>query len=318
MNYIAVTGGAGFIGANLVLKLKEIGKTDIVVVDHIFPSNKKNLSLLENVKYFDKDEFINIVQQNKLPQISTIIHLGARTDTAETDENFLKKNNTEYSKILYTYSVKNKIPFIYASSASTYGDGKLGYDDSTRNLNPLNAYGKSKYVFDEWVLNSAEKPPQWAGLKFFNVFGPYESHKGQMASVAYHGFNEIKEYGKINLFKSYKKEFRNGEQKRDFIYIKDVVDIILFFLDHPNLSGIYNVGTGQARTFYDLATSLFSALNKTPVIKFIDMPEELKEKYQYFTEAKIAKLRSAGYKQKFYPIEHAVADYVKNFLLKAF
>ncbi len=318
MNYIVVTGGAGFIGANLVLKLKEIGRTDIIVIDHISPRNKKNLRFLGNVIYFDKDEFKALIKKNKLPKISQVIHLGARTDTTETDKNFLKENNTEYSKILYKYSLKNKIPFIYASSAATYGDGKLGYDDSTRKLMPLNDYGKSKYVFDEWVLNNKRNPPQWVGLKFFNVFGPYEYHKGQMASVVYHGFNQIKEYGKINLFKSYKKEFRNGEQKRDFIYVKDVIDVILFFLDHPNLSGIYNVGTGQARTFYDLATSLFSALNKTPVIKFIDMPEELKEKYQYFTEAKIAKLRSAGYKQKFYPIEYAVADYVKNFLLKAF
>lgn len=314
MNNIVITGGAGFIGTNLYLKLKSLNKK-VIVVDHIYPKNKKNLDILGSIEFIDKDKFLKLITQNKINNISHIIHLGARSDTTEKDWIFLKNNNVEYSKKLYNYCAEKNIPFIYASSAATYGDGRLGYDDRTRKLKPLNLYGKSKYIFDEWVLKQKKKPIQYVGLKFFNVFGPYEYHKGKMASVIFHGFKQIKKNGKIKLFKSYKKEYKDGGQMRDFVYVKDVVDVIVFFLKNPQLSGIFNVGTGRARTFSDLANSIFKALKIKENVEFIEMPNELKNKYQYFTEAKMDKLKKVGYKKRFKKLESAVFDYVNNYLL---
>lgn len=317
---IVVTGGAGFIGSNLIKALNEKNITNIIVVDHLAHniSKKENLTDLRYQVYFDQDEFLKQIQENTIKDIDTIVHLGARTDTTEKDKNFLIENNTVYSQKLFDFCLSNNCRFIYASSAATYGDGKQGYSDGERNLKPLNYYGLSKYLFDEWLLNKKGKPSQWVGLKFFNVYGPKEYHKGFMASVIYHGFNEIKRDGGIKLFKSYKRSYKNGEQKRDFIYIKDVMRVILFFLEHGKISGIFNVGTGKARTFLDLANALFSAINLTPEVKFIDMPSGIKDKYQYFTQADISFLGKIGYSKKFTELEEGVRDYVQNYLVPKF
>lgn len=320
---IIVTGGAGFIGSNLVKKLNILGYKNIYIVDHLKgrrnKSKQKNLQALLYEQYLEADEFLLLIEKydKKIRDVKVLIHLGARTDTTEKDKKFLIKNNTNYSKTLFKYCTKNNIRFIYASSAATYGDGSKGYNDKERMLSPLNYYGLSKYLFDEWVLDNPQKPPQYVGLKFFNVYGPNEYHKGFMASVVYHGFNEISKTGKIRLFKSYKKDFKNGEQKRDFIYVEDVVKIILFFIDNVKISGIFNVGTGNARTFLDLAKSIFTALYEKPNIVFIDMPIGLKEKYQYFTQANMSNLRKVGYKNKMISLEEGVRDYVENYLQRS-
>lgn len=311
---IIITGAAGFIGSNLVKELNKRGMENIILVDHLTDEKKKNIQGLKYKEYVDKDKFLKMVKGNKLANIGLIFHLGARTDTAERNKEFLLKVNTEYSKNLFIFALLNNCRFIYASSAATYGNGSNGYSDKERNLKPLNYYGLSKYLFDEWVLDQKKKPLQWVGLKFFNVYGPNEYHKGFMSSVVYHGFKEIEKSGKIRLFKSYKKDCSDGEQKRDFIYVKDVLKIMLFFLDHKNLNGIYNVGTGKAQTFLDLGNALFRALGKKPKIHFIDMPKRIKEKYQYFTQADITSLRKVGYKETFYELEDGISDYVKNCL----
>lgn len=314
---VVVSGGAGFIGSNLIKSLNRKGLQNIIVVDHL-AHNKSKRSNLINLKYqtyFDRDEFLKQIQANTIGGIEIIVHLGARTDTTEKNKNFLIENNTVYSQKLFNFCLRNGCRFIYASSAATYGDGSHGYSDQERDLKPLNYYGLSKYLFDEWILNRKEKTPQWVGLKFFNVYGPNEYHKGLMASVIYHGFQEIMKNGRIRLFKSYNKNYRDGEQKRDFIYVKDAVKIILFFLNRNNLNGIYNVGTGKARSFLELANALFQALNQKPRIDFIDMPKEIKERYQYFTEANIDSLWQAGFKEEFYELEDGIFDYVKNYLL---
>lgn len=312
---VIVTGGSGFIGSNLVKALNDEKIKDIAIVDHITNYRKEiNLTGLIYTEYFDKQEFLEVIRKGKMRKIEAIIHMGARTDTTETDRDFLIENNTIYSQIIAKYCLENDCQFIYASSAATYGDGSKGYNDEERNLKPLNNYGYSKYLFDEWILNQTSRPKQWVGLKFFNVYGPNEYHKGYMASVVYHGFNEIKQYGRIKLFKSYKKEYEDGEQKRDFIYVKDAVKVIQFFLQNKNISGIFNVGTGKARTFLDLANSVFNALNKNPIIEFIQMPKDIRNKYQYFTQANMNKLWSVGYKYPFYELEEGVNDYVTNYL----
>ena len=316
-NKIIVTGGAGFIGSNLVKSLNERGYKNIIIVDHLTNNGKwKNLVDLKFDYYFDRDRFLETLNSNSLNNIEIIIHLGACSNTTETNEDFLIYNNAIFSKILFDFSIKNKCRFIYASSAATYGDGSKGYNDKERALKPLNCYGYSKYLFDEWVLDSPEKPKQCVGLKFFNVFGPNEHHKGQMASVVYHGYNQIVKDGEIRLFKSYREGYKDGEQKRDFIYVKDAVNVILFFLKNEDKSGIFNVGTGKARTFLDLATSTFKALNLTPNIKFIEMPENLRDKYQYFTEANMSSLKNIGHEEEFYELEEGVKDYVQGYLVK--
>ncbi|MCX5811358.1 MAG: ADP-glyceromanno-heptose 6-epimerase [Proteobacteria bacterium] len=313
---IIVTGGAGFIGSNLVKSLNEHGHKNIIIVDHLTNSGKwKNLVDLKLAYYFDRNRFLETLNNNQLNDIETIIHLGACSNTTETNEDFLIYNNAIFSKILFDFSIKNKCRFIYASSAATYGDGSKGYNDKERILTPLNCYGYSKHLFDQWVLDSPEKPKQCVGLKFFNVFGPNEYHKGQMASVVYHGYNQIIKDGEIRLFKSYKEGFEDGEQKRDFIYVKDALKVILFFLHNESKSGIFNVGTGEARTFFDLAASTFKALNLKPNIRFIEMPESLKGKYQYFTEADMSSLKKIGYDKILFELEEGVKDYVQNYLV---
>jgi ADP-L-glycero-D-manno-heptose 6-epimerase len=262
--------------------------------------------------------------------------LGARTDTTEFDYSIHEKWNVEYSKNIWTYCTEKNVPLIYASSAATYGDGELGYKDAhdiVGQLKPLNPYGVSKNEFDKWALQQEQQPPFWAGLKFFNVYGPNEYHKKRMASVVFHSFNQIRETGKVKLFRSHKPQYKNGEQLRDFIHVDDVAAIMYWMMEEVNrqtsrvkrenlkshvsrlTSGIYNVGTGRARTFKDLVTAIFKSLELKPEIEFIDTPEDIREKYQYFTEADMSKLRSAGYNEKFFSLEDGVGNYVKDFLL---
>lgn len=317
---IIVTGGAGFIGSNVVQGLNNAGLTDIIIVDHLATNKEKekNLTGLNYSQYLDKDELLDLLKSDTIKDLDVIIHLGARTDTTEQNKDFIIKYNTEYSKEVYNYCLKNNCRLIYASSAATYGDGSKGYDDDKRDLEPLNFYGLSKYLFDEWILNNPQKISQWVGLKFFNVYGPNEYHKGRMASVVFHGFNQIMNEGQIKLFRSHKEGYQDGEQKRDFVYVKDIVKVILFFLVNSDKSGIFNLGTGSARTFYDLAKATFKAMNLDSDITFIDMPEDLRGKYQYFTQAKMDKLRKVGYTEKFYELEEGVEDYVKNYLIPKF
>ncbi|RJQ27591.1 ADP-glyceromanno-heptose 6-epimerase [Candidatus Parcubacteria bacterium] len=314
---IIVTGGAGFIGSNVVEALNKKGIEDIIIVDHLNHHHKvENLKKLRYSNYFDRGEFLPFLKTLGVKKIDAVIHLGACANTQEADKNFLIQNNTIYSNILFEFCLANNCQFIYASSAATYGDGSQGYNDDERNLKPLNNYGYSKHLFDQWVLDSSEKPRQWVGLKFFNVYGPNEYHKGSMASVILHGFEQIQKDKEIKLFKSYHEDYPDGGQLRDFVYVKDVTKVILFFLDNPNKSGIFNVGTGKARSFIDLAKGVFAALGLNPNIHFIDMPPGLKERYQYFTEANMNKLREIGYREKFYELEEGIKDYVQNYLLK--
>ncbi|MCL5774281.1 MAG: ADP-glyceromanno-heptose 6-epimerase [Firmicutes bacterium] len=311
---IIVTGAAGFIGTNLVKALNKRGINNLILVDHLSSKKKRNLENLSYRTYYEKDEFLRLVDTDLTGKPSHFIHLGAATDTTLQDKEYLLKNNTGYSKSVFKYCRRNGVRLIYASSAATYGNGDRGYSDNSRKLNPLNYYGFSKYLFDKWVLEQKNLPPQWVGLKFFNVYGPYEGHKDKMASVIYHGYNQIKKSGVLKLFKSYKDDVKDGEQCRDFIYVKDVVNVILYFMDNKNISGIYNVGTGKARTFLDIGFCLFKAVNKKARIKFIEMPENLKDIYQYFTQADIGKLRSAGYNKPFYSLEDGISEYVSSYL----
>jgi len=259
-----------------------------------------------------------IEQDKEIPELEVIFHMGARSDTLEKDAGFLIENNFRYSKVLAEYAIKRGIKFIYASSAATYGDGRLGFDDNEvllHSLRPLNPYAFSKHLFDLWVYEN-DLLRKVIGLKFFNVYGPNEYHKGEMRSKVLKAYEEIKKTGKIKLFKSYHPDYRDGEQKRDFIYIKDVVEIVMFLYKSPNAHGIYNVGTGKAHTWLELANAVFSALNMEPNIEFIDMPEWLKPRYQYFTEANISKLRRLGYPGQFYTFEAAVREYIKDYVEK--
>jgi len=316
---IIVTGGAGFIGSNIVKGLNDIGIKNIIIVDKLRNQNKwKNLVGLKFEDFIDKDAFLDILRQNKIPHISAIIHMGACSSTTETDADYLMQNNFKYSKKIFLYCKRRKIPLIYASSAATYGDGSQGYDDALFDLKPLNMYGYSKKLFDDYMREHFDNSFQCVGLKFFNVFGPNEYHKGTMASMVFHGYNQIVKTGKVKLFKSENPNFKDGEQKRDFIYVKDAVKIVLFFLHNKDKSGIFNVGTGIARTFNDMMIATFAALKKKPNIDYIDMPEHLRGKYQYFTQAKMDKMIKAGYTQAFYTLEEGVTDYVQNYLKKDF
>jgi ADP-L-glycero-D-manno-heptose 6-epimerase len=312
---IVVTGAAGFIGSNIVKGLNEIGYVDLILVDREFGRGKeKNL---EGAKFLDRlgtDEFLGQIESDAMKDIAVIVHMGANANTMESDKGAIFQNNTEYSRVLFDYCVRNKTRLIYASSAATYGDGSRGYGDDNRNLAPMNVYAESKHRFDEYVLDSNKKPLQWVGLKFFNVYGPGEEYKGIMASMIYHLYHQIKNTGEAKMFKSYKEGYADGCQKRDFVYVKDIVKIIKFFMNHGELSGIYNVGTGTARTFLDLARGVFAAMGREPKITFIDMPETLRGQYQYFTQADISKLRSAGYTEKFYTLEEGIRDYIENHL----
>ena len=312
---IVVTGGAGFIGSCIVSRLNKRGRTDIFIVDHLEPGARKcrNLEGKNYVDYFDKKEFLQLIMSEQLHEpIDTVIHMGACSSTTLSDEQYYRENNFEYSCHVARWAMKRNARFIYASSAATYGNGELGYSDDdamTRRLKPLNYYGESKQQFDLWVLDQGLQR-QCVGLKFFNVFGPNEYHKGDMRSVVAKTYQRVVQEGRISLFQSYKPEYADGEQQRDFIYIKDVVDIVFFFMEHPEQNGIFNVGTGQARSWNALARSLFSAVGKSPVIEYIEMPAHLRPRYQYFTQAETGKLRKAGYAHEFTSLEDAVQDYV--------
>jgi ADP-L-glycero-D-manno-heptose 6-epimerase len=314
---IIITGAAGFIGSNFIGRLNNEGINDIIIVDD-FSDSLKNRNI-ENKSYLDRIDrnyFIDWLDKN-WQQADFIIHIGARTDTAESDKRVFDRLNLGYSKMVWNSCVKYYIPLIYASSAATYGLGENGFDDDheiVRKLKPLNLYGESKNDFDKWVLKQKTTPPYWTGLKFFNVYGPNEYHKGRMASVIFHAYSQITETGKIKLFRSHNIDFKDGEQKRDFIYVKDVNSVLFFLMNNKKSSGIFNVGTGSARTFLDLAENIFKVTGKERNIEFIDTPEDIREKYQYFTEAKINKLRSTGYLKEFTPIESGIKEYINDYL----
>ncbi len=314
---IVVTGGAGFIGSAIVWRLNTLGRNDIIIVDELGTDEKwKNLPSLSFNDFIHKNDFINLLETKKGFEISAIIHMGANSSTTEKDADHLLRNNYEYTKSLAQYSLKNNVRFIYASSAATYGDGSLGFDDDDNKINqlrPLNMYGYSKQMFDLWAHKN-KLLNKIVGLKYFNVYGPNEYHKGDMRSVVHKAFEQIRDTGKVKLFKSLHPDFKDGEQKRDFIYIKDAVDMTLFFLDNPDKNGLYNVGTGSARTWNHLVTAIFNALNKPVNIEYISLPGHLADKYQYFTEAKTEKLKNAGYPHPINSLETGVTDYVKNYL----
>jgi ADP-L-glycero-D-manno-heptose 6-epimerase len=311
---IVVTGGAGFIGSCLVWKLNSQGLTDIIVVDHLDSSRKwRNLVGKEVLDYIDKDKFLVDLEKNKFKgRLDAVIHMGACSSTLETNATYLMENNYMYSKRLAQWCLGQKVQFLYASSAATYGSGEFGYSDEdkfTLKLKPLNMYGYSKQLFDLWLIKN-RLASKVVGFKFFNVFGPNEYHKEEMRSVIAKNFETIVKEKKIRLFKSYKKEYSDGQQKRDFIYVKDAVDIVYYFLEHKSKKGIFNVGSGNARSWNDLARAIFSALGIKPKIEYIEMPPEIRDKYQYFTQADLKKLKRAGCKHKFMSLEAAVKDYV--------
>jgi ADP-L-glycero-D-manno-heptose 6-epimerase len=314
---IIVTGGAGFIGSNLVRALNERGEGDILIVDHLGLGEKwRNLPGLRYADYLDKVEFRRRFQAGEIDAPRVVYHLGACSATTELDAGYLMDNNYRYSRELCEWTMKAGARFVYASSGATYGDGALGYDDSdarTPDLRPLNMYGYSKQAFDEWALESGHLD-RIVGLKYFNVYGPGEGHKGDMRSVVHKAYHQILESGEVGLFKSYRPDYADGEQVRDFVYVKDAVAVTLSFGDPATPGGLYNCGTGEARSWLDLARAVFAAMGREPVIRFIEMPESLREKYQYETRALIDKLRAAGYESSFHSLEAGVKDYVSNHL----
>jgi ADP-L-glycero-D-manno-heptose 6-epimerase len=306
-----VTGGAGFIGSAFLWQLNEAGHDDILVVDHLAHSEKwRNLVPRRFTDYVDRTAFLQQLPTHT--NITAIVHLGACSATTETNADYLMENNYRYTKTLAEYCLQRNLRFIYASSGATYGDGSLGFDDDdavTPHLHPLNMYGYSKHLFDLWALRTGAIG-QIAGVKFFNVFGPNEYHKGGMQSLLCRAFSQVRDTKAISLFQSERAEFADGEQKRDFIYVKDGVRVLLWLLENPQVNGLYNLGTGQARSWNDVARALFAALNLPESITYVPLPDHLRGKYQYFTEAKMEKLRAAGYTTPFTPLEEAVADYV--------
>lgn len=311
---IVITGAAGFIGSCLINKLNNKGFKDLVLVDD-FSNAAKNLNLRNKVYHqkVDRRVFFEWLGENHR-RVNFIFHIGARTDTSEFNKNILDELNLNYSKRIWKECALHNLPLVYASSAATYGGGELGYDDDHKlipSLRPLNPYGESKNDFDNWALRQDSKPYFWAGLKFFNVYGPNEYHKGRMASVIMHTFNKIKQTGSMQLFRSHNPDFKDGEQMRDFIYVKDVVNVCFYLMLHKISPGIYNLGTGKARSFNDLSRATFRAMGKQPDIQYIDTPEDIRDKYQYYTQAKMDKLASIGYNTPFYTLEEGVNDYVQ-------
>lgn len=316
---IIVTGAAGFIGSCLIAKLNELNFNYIIAVDD-FSNEEKNKNLIgKKIKErVERNDFFQWLDQNNR-EVEFLFHIGARTDTTEFNKEIFDTLNVNYSKHVWEACVKYQIPLVYASSAATYGLGELGYDDNENEihlLKPLNPYGDSKNDFDNWALKQEDKPFFWAGLKFFNVYGPNEYHKSRMASVIWHAYRQILSNGSLKLFKSHKPEYQDGEQIRDFIYVKDLVDVCIFLMEHRKNSGIYNLGTGKARSFNDLGKSTFTALDKPVQINYIDTPLDIRDKYQYFTEANMKKLIDLGYTKPFYTLEEGVKDYVQNYLVK--
>jgi ADP-L-glycero-D-manno-heptose 6-epimerase len=314
---IVVTGAAGFIASFLVEALNSSGKDNIILVDDFSrPDKENNHKSLKYQSKIERSDFVHWFSEH-YASIDFVFHLGARTDTTEMNYAIHEELNVQYSKDIWTVCTTRKVPLIYASSAATYGMGEHGYEDNhdvVAKLKPLNPYGDSKNNFDKWVLNQNTTPPFWAGVKFFNVYGPNENHKGRMASVVYHTYHQIEKTGGMKLFRSHNAAYKDGEQLRDFIYVKDVVSILHFLSDCEVTSGLYNVGTGKARSFYDLASLTFKALGLEPKISFIDTPVDIRDKYQYFTEASMTKLEKAGYKKAFHSLEEGVCDYVQNYL----
>lgn len=315
---IIVTGAAGFIGSCLVSRLNKEGFNDIVVVDDFSsPEKLKNLQGKTFSKQVHRDAFIAWLAENE-KFVQFVFHIGARTDTTEFDRDIFDRLNLNYTKAVWNACVQYGLPLVYASSAATYGLGEHGYSDDhevVSKLKPLNPYGDSKNDFDKWALQQEKQPYFWAGLKFFNVYGPNEFHKGRMASVIFHAFRQINAAGSMKLFRSHNPDYKDGEQLRDFVYVKDVTEVCLFLMNNRKHSGLYNLGTGKARTFLDLARSTFAALQQPENISFIDTPEDIRDKYQYFTEADMHKLRSVGYDKPFMSLEEGVKDYVRNYLL---
>lgn len=314
---IVITGAAGFIGSYLTGYLNSLGYTRLVLVDDFTQERKKaNLANKQYLHKIDREEFPNWAEKNP-GFIQYIFHLGARTDTTEMDYAVHKKWNLDYSQRIWELCTSNNIPLVYASSAATYGNGELGYSDShevVNKLQPLNPYGLSKNQFDIWALEQPKTPPFWAGLKFFNVYGPNEYHKGRMASVIFHAFNQIKDKEEVKLFRSHNPDYKDGEQIRDFIYVKDVVQICVWLMQKQPASGLYNTGTGKARTFNDLVRAIFATLQLPEKIVYIDTPLDIRDKYQYYTEADMHKLLAAGYDKPFYSLEDGVKEYVSQFL----
>lgn len=315
---IVVTGGAGFIGSAIVWELNRRGESDILIVDELGMDEKwKNLVGLQFEDFINKSIFLDSISTGKHLDVECVIHMGANSSTTEKDADSLLINNYEYTKKLAEFCLWNEIKFIYASSAATYGDGTLGFDDDKnlcKKLHPLNMYGYSKNLFDIWaVRHDAFK--EIVGIKYFNVYGPNEFHKGDMRSVVHKAFYQVKDNGKVKLFKSRNPEYKDGEQKRDFVYIKDAVDMTLHFFEHKDKSGLFNVGSGKARTWNDLVAALFKSMNLSINIEYIDLPDHLADKYQYFTEAPLKRIKQAGYTKPIISLEVGVSDYVKNYLL---
>lgn len=320
-DFYIVTGGAGLIGSNIVQALNARGEENILVVDHLtHPGKKANLAREKIATYMERDVFRAALRAGDIPVPKTIFHLGACSSTTEMNEAYLDDNNTGYTRELCEWSLARGVRFLYASSAATYGDGSLGYDDSdevvTRALKPLNLYGWSKQKFDLWAMDHGVMD-QIVGIKFFNVFGPGEDHKGDMRSVVHKAYQQILSSGKLQLFRSHRPEYQDGCQDRDFVYVKDAARIMLFFHDHPEANGLFNCGTGRARTWLDLGRAVFRAMDREPNIEFVDMPESLRERYQYHTQATTAKLCSVGCEPASTPLEVAVDDYVRNYLTQA-
>lgn len=316
---LVLTGGAGFIGSCLLKKLNDYGKTDIIVVDNLASTEKwKNLVGKKYEMYMHKQEFMVLMSQGKLDNIDGIIHLGACSSTTEKNADYLIANNLNYTKALAAWALKNGKKMWYASSAATYGDGSLGYSDSdelTPRLRPLNMYGYSKQFFDEWLIRN-KCQNKLTGFRFFNVFGPNEYHKDSMRSMILKAFPRARDEKKISLFASDRQDYADGEQKRDFVYVKDVVEVIMYFYQNPSIGGIYNIGTGKAQSWNEVARAMFKALGTEGTIEYVEMPDILKGKYQYFTEADLTKLRKAGCKHQFMTLEQSVGDYVRNYLTK--
>jgi len=316
---IIITGGAGFIGSVLSQHVSRQGVKDLFVVDKLNkPCKKKNMSGMSIKEFIDRDVFLERLESGSFGKVDVVIHMGACTDTTEANMDYLLKQNYEYSKRLCSWCLNNGTRFIYASSASVYGDGKNSFSDGdelTSRLKPLNKYGLSKLMFDQWLIEN-NYVNSVAGLRFFNVFGPNEYHKGNMSSIIYRSFPAAKKDSVVRLFKSYMKGIKDGDQRRDFIYVKDVVKVVDLFMQNKNINGIFNVGTGKARSFNELGAALLTSLNKKVRIEYFDMPDEIKPNYQYFTEADMTKLRSVGYKHEFTSLENAITDYVQNYLIK--
>lgn len=315
---VIVTGGAGFIGRNLVAGLNERGEDRILIVDHLGTSEKwSNLVGLRFEDYLEKGEFRRLIQSGRLDGVRAILHMGACSATTERDASYLADNNYGFTRELCEWALTRAVRFVYASSAATYGDGSLGYSDDdavTPTLVPLNMYGYSKHMFDLWALRKGLLE-MIAGLKYFNVYGPFEDHKDDMRSVVHKAFGQVMETGCVRLFASYKDDYADGEQVRDFVYVKDAVDLTLHLLEHPEVSGLFNCGTGQARSWNALAKAVFAAMGREPNIEYIEMPEHLRGKYQYHTQADMTKVRAAGYEREFTSLEDGVRDYVSSHLM---